>query len=63
MPEPCSFRQVDEKHVAGDVAHMAWSPKMDLLAIATTHGEVRTSEFKLLKLGISLQYYPSLNEV
>ncbi len=40
MPE-ASFRQVDEKHVSGEVAHMLWSPKMDLLAVANKQGEVK----------------------
>ena len=41
MPEEaCSFRQVDEKHVAIEVDTMCWSPKMDLIAIANVQGEV-----------------------
>jgi hypothetical protein len=40
MPEGCSFRLVDEKHVVGVVKTMLWSPKMDLIAVANKQGEV-----------------------
>lgn len=40
MPETSSFRQVDEKHVSAEVECMAWSPKMDLIAVANVQGEV-----------------------
>lgn len=36
----CSFRQVDERHVLSEVRLMEWSPKMDLIALATMQGEV-----------------------
>ncbi len=41
MPEACSFRQVEEKHVSVEVEHMVWSPRMDLLALANVQAEVR----------------------
>ncbi len=40
MPSACSFRQVEEKHVATEVRFMVWSPRMDLLALANVQGEV-----------------------
>ena len=40
MPDVCSFRQVDEKHVSAEVDLMEWSPKMDLIAVANIQGEV-----------------------
>lgn len=39
MPEE-SFKLVDEKHVSTEVDMMLWSPKLDLIALATSHGEV-----------------------
>ncbi|KAK6185063.1 hypothetical protein SNE40_007384 [Patella caerulea] len=39
MPDE-GFQQVDEKHVANEVEHMLWSPKIDLIALANVHGEV-----------------------
>ena len=41
MPEACGFRQVDEKHVSSEAVQMAWSPRMDLIAVANVQGEVR----------------------
>jgi hypothetical protein len=40
MPGLNSFRQVDEKHVTFEVDQMLWSPKMDLIAVASVTGEV-----------------------
>ena len=34
------FKQIDEKHTITEVAKMKWSPKLDLIAVANTHGEV-----------------------
>ncbi len=46
MPVPCSFRQVEEKHVATEVQSMLWSPRMDLLALANVQGEVLKYNFE-----------------
>jgi len=40
MVELNPFRQVDEKHVLAEVKLMIWSPKMDLIAVASVAGEV-----------------------
>ncbi|CAH1783044.1 unnamed protein product [Owenia fusiformis] len=40
MPEAGCFRQIEEKHVSQEVTTMLWSPKMDLVALATVLGEV-----------------------
>ena len=47
MPEACSFRQVEEKHVSSEVQLMAWSSRMDLLALANVQGEVSGSALTL----------------
>ncbi|XP_066278260.1 anaphase-promoting complex subunit 4-like [Branchiostoma lanceolatum] len=36
----CSFRQLKEKSLSTEVTQMQWNPKMDLLALANTQGEV-----------------------
>lgn len=35
-----SFRQVNEKHLQTQIIRIVWSPRMDLLALATCHAQV-----------------------
>lgn len=34
------FKQIDEKQVNQEVSQMLWNPKMDLIALAFTNGDV-----------------------
>lgn len=34
------FKQIDEKHVTHEVRLMLWNPKMDLIALTFTNGDV-----------------------
>ncbi len=36
----CFFKQIDEKHIAQEVSQMLWNPKMDLIALAFTNGDI-----------------------
>lgn len=36
----CFFKAVDEKHLSQEVKQMLWNPRMDLIAIAFTNGDV-----------------------
>ena len=46
MTDACAFRLHDEKHVSAEVERMVWSPKMDLLAVATVQGEVNSTSYE-----------------
>ena len=39
-PTPCFFKQIDEKHIAQEVKQMLWNPKMDLIALAFSNGDI-----------------------
>ena len=36
----CFFKPIDEKHLSQEVKQMLWNPRMDLIALAFTNGDV-----------------------
>jgi anaphase-promoting complex subunit 4 len=36
----CFFKQTDEKQMNQEVSQMLWNPKMDLIALAFTNGDL-----------------------
>ena len=40
MASTTCFRQVNEKHLQAQIAFMTWSPRMDLLAMASYQSQV-----------------------
>jgi anaphase-promoting complex subunit 4 len=37
---PCFFKQIDEKHINQEVSQMLWNPRMDLIALAFSNGDI-----------------------
>jgi WD40 repeat protein len=40
QPTSCFFKQIDEKHINQEVKLMLWNPKMDLIALAFSNGDL-----------------------
>ncbi|GAB6021412.1 hypothetical protein CHUAL_004021 [Chamberlinius hualienensis] len=40
VPRNSTFRDMEDKLISAEIAEMAWSPKMDLIAVANVKGEV-----------------------
>ena len=36
----CFFKQIDEKNMTQEVSHMLWNPKMDLIAVSLSNGDI-----------------------
>ena len=36
----CFFKQIDEKHINQEVKLMLWNPKMDLIAVGFSNGDI-----------------------
>jgi hypothetical protein len=40
MATPATMRQLEERQVDRPITHLLWSPKMDIIAVATTSNDV-----------------------